>query len=82
MSGKQSAPSNGDAAARIGIRDDELARALVDCLPDSLFAKDATGRFLWANQSAAALRGADSPVALVGKTDFDFYSHEKASQIR
>jgi diguanylate cyclase (GGDEF)-like protein/PAS domain S-box-containing protein len=81
VSGKQSAPSN-DHAAHIGIRADELLRDLVDCLPDSMFAKSATGEFLWANKRAAELLGANSPLALVGKTDFDFYPHEKAAQIR
>jgi PAS domain S-box-containing protein len=77
----QPAPSSDDAA-QIGICEDQLLRLLVDCLPESIFAKDAAGRFIWANKSAAALLGASAPLAMIGKTDFDFYPREKAVQMR
>ncbi len=74
--------ATGDGAAPIGIREDQLLRLLVDSLPESIFAKDVAGRFIWANKSAATLLGVTTPGALIGKTDFDLYPREKATQIR
>jgi len=54
-------------------RENELYRAMIDILPDFIFAKDTGGRFLAANAATATLMGAGSPEALIGKTDHDFY---------
>lgn len=55
----------------------QLMRALVDALPDNIFAKDNQSRFLVANQAVAKGMGS-TPEGLLGKTDFEFYSEEMA----
>jgi two-component system sensor histidine kinase/response regulator len=65
--------------------DDELAserrmlRTLIDNLPDFIYVKDAQCRFLLANVSVAKLMGT-TPEKLLGKSDFDFYPPELATQ--
>ncbi len=56
-----------------------LLRTLIDLLPETVFVKDTESRFLVANQGVAAVMGADSPEALLGKSDFDFYAREIAT---
>src|SRR5262245_23499739 len=55
-----------------------MLRTLVDNLPDFIYAKDAQCRFLLANASVARHMGT-TPEALLGKTDFDFYSPDLAA---
>jgi diguanylate cyclase (GGDEF)-like protein/PAS domain S-box-containing protein len=54
-------------------RENELYRAMIDILPDFIFAKDKDGRFLAANAATARLMGAAGPEELIGRTDHDFY---------
>ena len=54
-------------------RENELYRAMIDILPDFIFAKDENSRFLAANAATATLMGADRPHDLIGKSDHDFY---------
>ena len=54
-------------------RENELYRAMIDILPDFIFAKDRDGRFLATNAATATLMGAARPQDLIGKTDHDFY---------
>ena len=50
-----------------------MLRALIDNIPDFLYAKDLESRFVIANQSVA--KAMHSMLAeLTGKSDFDFYS--------
>jgi diguanylate cyclase (GGDEF)-like protein/PAS domain S-box-containing protein len=63
-------------------RENELYRAMIDILPDFIFAKDTAGRFLAANAATATLMGAGRPQALIGKTDHDFYEAEIADRFR
>ena len=55
-------------------------RTLIDHIPDSIYIKDANSRFIVANASVAGLMGGKSPNDLIGKTDFDFFAKELASQ--
>lgn len=48
---------------------DELLRTVIDNLPDSIFAKDAEGRFILVNAAMARIIGAASPRELIGRTD-------------
>lgn len=57
----------------------ELHSQIVSALPDALSVKDLEGRFLIANDPTAVLMGATDGVAMVGKTDFDYYKPEEAA---
>src|SRR5262249_21185224 len=56
---------------------DRLLRALVDNLPDFIYAKDAECRFLLANAAVARHMGT-TPENLIGKSDFDFFPPDLA----
>jgi len=58
----------------------DILRALIDSLPENIFIKDRQSCFLAVNKAEMANNGADSAVEVVGKTDFDFYPPEEASQ--
>lgn len=55
-------------------------RTLVDIMPDRIYAKDIHSRFIFANKAVAYYMGKGSPEEMIGKTDFDFYPQEIASQ--
>jgi len=59
-----------------------LMRTLIDLMPDYIYAKDAAGRFVLANQAVAGVMGASSPKDLIGRTDADFYSADMAARFR
>ncbi|MCA9062325.1 MAG: PAS domain-containing protein [Planctomycetaceae bacterium] len=54
-------------------------QTLMNHLPDVIFIKDVSGRFMMANPALCQLYGAKSSEDLVGKTDFDFVPPEVAS---
>ncbi|HEV7866105.1 MAG TPA: SpoIIE family protein phosphatase [Chthoniobacteraceae bacterium] len=60
--------------------DDErgLLRSVVDNLLDSIYVKDAEGRYLLGNLAHTRQLGLTSPDAIVGKTSFDFFPEEIA----
>jgi PAS domain S-box-containing protein len=53
-------------------------RQVIDRIPDAIYAKDRQGRFLFKNKADAAMMGAESADAVIGRTDFDFYPPEIA----
>jgi PAS domain S-box-containing protein len=55
-------------------------QALIDIMPDRIYAKDAQSRFILANKAVAKLMGKTSPEEMMGKDDFHFYPKELASQ--
>jgi len=55
-------------------------RILIDNLPDRIFFKDRSSRFIVANKSIAIHAGLSSPKDIVGKTDSDLYQPELAEQ--
>lgn len=57
-----------------------LLDTLLDNIPDFIYFKDIECRFIRISQSMVALFQADSPNELVGKSDFDFHSHEHAQK--
>jgi len=59
------------------VRERMMLRALIDNLPDFIYAKDADCRFLLANAAVAEHMGT-SPAQLLGKTDFAFFPQELA----
>ena len=64
------------------INESSLLHTLIDNLPDHIYAKDAEGRFTLANIAVARHMGATKPDELIGKTDFDFYPPDLATQFR
>jgi two-component system, sensor histidine kinase and response regulator len=57
-------------------------RTLIDHLPDLIYVKDTQSRFVLANLSLARNVGVETPEALIGKTDFDFYPENVAALFR
>jgi PAS domain S-box-containing protein len=55
---------------------------LINRLPDQVYVKDTASRFVGVNLETAHFMGASSPDEIVGKTDFDFFPPELASQFR
>jgi twitching motility protein PilJ len=60
----------------------QLMRSLMDQLPVFIYAKDRESRFVFANLAVAASKGESNPDNLIGKSDFDFYPHELATEYR
>ena len=58
----------------------EFLRAIINQVPDYLFVKDISSRFLVANRAVAADVGYADPDDLIGKDDFHLHPHELASQ--
>ena len=58
----------------------QLLRTLIDNLPDYVFIKDAQSRFLLNNQAHIRALGATRQEEVLGKTDFDCFPAERASQ--
>lgn len=57
----------------------QLLHHLMDNLLENIYFKDAEGRFTRVNQAQARFLGASSPEAVIGKTDFDYFSAEHAA---
>ena len=49
-------------------------RTLIDHIPDYIYVRDFSNRFVVANESFARLMGVAGPSALIGKRDADFLS--------
>lgn len=61
------------------ISDRHLLHALLEHSPDVIYFKDTASRFLRISRSQAKKFGQDNPQAVIGKTDFDFFSAQHAS---
>ncbi len=57
----------------------KLLRTLIDTLPDVVFTKDTSGRFVNCNRATLARFGLDREEEVTGKTVFDLYSPELAA---
>ncbi len=57
-----------------------LLRMLIDNLPDRVFVRDASNRFVIANKALAEAMEVASTDDMLGKTDADFYPAEQAAQ--
>jgi PAS domain S-box-containing protein len=57
-----------------------LLRALIDNLPDLIYVKDPTGRFVLVNQAGVRHLGGTTPEQVVGRTDADFFPAELAAR--
>lgn len=62
------------------LRERRLLQAVIDALPEFIYVKDLQSRFLMLNTATASVMGAQTPEEVIGKTDFDFYPEELATQ--
>jgi diguanylate cyclase (GGDEF)-like protein/PAS domain S-box-containing protein len=53
---------------------------LLSACADTIYFKDLESRFIQVSRSQADLVGAESPAAVVGRTDFDYFSREHAAE--
>jgi PAS domain S-box-containing protein len=60
-------------------REPRLLQTLIDSLPEYIYVKDKSSRFVIANAAAARMMGAGSRQELLGKTDFDFFPKNVAA---
>jgi two-component system sensor histidine kinase/response regulator len=58
-----------------------LLRTVTDNIPDSIFAKDAEGRYMLVNRAFAKLHSVASPDDLLGKTAFDLFPKERSTAL-
>jgi two-component system, NtrC family, sensor kinase len=56
----------------------KMLRALIDSMPDFMYVKDRSSRFLIANPQLAWWAGVKTPQEMVGRTDADFFPREQA----
>jgi PAS domain S-box-containing protein len=63
-------------------RERDLLHSLMDNIPEIIYFKDATGRFTRVNRAMAQYLGFADPGQAVGKSDFDFYPEEYATESR
>ena len=57
-----------------------LMRALLNALPDFVYAKDSEHRFTFSNLALARQMGLDRAEDMIGKSDFDFYPEAMSRQ--
>ncbi|HEY4185961.1 MAG TPA: EAL domain-containing protein [Polyangia bacterium] len=57
-----------------------LLETLMDNIPDSIYFKDRQSRFTRINRHLAKQFGVDDPCAVIGRTDFDYFTDEHAAQ--
>lgn len=58
----------------------KLLRTVIDSVPDNIYVKDKDGRFLLNNHESMRILGVSRQEDLLGKSDFDFFPHERAAQ--
>jgi phosphoserine phosphatase RsbU/P len=76
-----SAASN-SSSSDPAVLDSAVLRVLMDTIPDRIYFKDLNSRFVRNNIAHAHALGASSPDECIGKSDFDYFSHEHAEKAR
>ena len=62
--------------------DNYLLSVLMDYIPDSIYFKDLESRFIKVSKGMMKYARVSSEEEILGKTDFDFFGHEHASEAR
>jgi PAS domain S-box-containing protein len=57
------------------LQTDTLFENVMACMPGSVYWKDLHGKYLGCNQSVADFAGVSSPEEVIGKDDFELFSH-------
>ena len=57
-----------------------LLETLMDTIPDSIYFKDRSSRFTRINKAAATSYGLSDPNQAIGRSDFDYFTDEHATQ--
>lgn len=61
-------------------REKSFLRTILDAIDDTIFVKDAQGRYLLSNLAHTLSLGIDHPRDIIGKTAFDFFPEDLAQQ--
>jgi PAS domain S-box-containing protein len=61
-----------------GISDHDLLHVLLESLPDAIYFKDLHSRFIRVNQAMSHKICGTEPAAMIGRTDFDFFTADHA----
>ncbi len=71
---------DGSAAGTVasGVSDHDLLHVLLESLPDAIYFKDLHSRFIRVNKALAHKICGAEPAALIGRTDFDFFTADHA----
>jgi two-component system sensor histidine kinase/response regulator len=69
-----------DRAKEALVREQNLVNHLMDYLPDRIYFKDSSSRFLRINRALAEQFGLADPLDAVGRSDKDFFTEEHARQ--
>ncbi len=69
-----------DQKPAAGLCDADLLNALMEHLPDNIYFKDRSSRFIRINKGAAKWFGLNHPDDAINKTDFDLFTQEHAQQ--
>jgi two-component system sensor histidine kinase/response regulator len=67
-------------AEEAALREKSLLDALMNYIPDAIYFKDLNSRYIRINQGHARKYGLKDPADAIGKSDFDFFSHEHAQE--
>ena len=65
---------------KLGLTNELLFESLLSCTPDKIYFKDTKSRFVVISDSMVENFNASNASDVIGKTDFDFFSHEHAQQ--
>ena len=60
----------------------DLVRALMDGVPDYIYSKDTSGKFVRVNRAFASSHGRATTAEIIGTTDFDFFEKHLADAFR
>lgn len=78
LTGARSRIAELEALTEEALLDQRLLRVLLENASDRVYFKDAESRFIRVSRSTAEMFGQSDPAAIVGKTDFDFFTEEHA----